>query len=412
VFSDCTSLTNVTIGTGVTSLGSNAFSACISLTVIHFQGNAPSLAGAVFANDNNAIVYYQPGTTGWGSTFGGLPTAIWGQFRAVVTVAANPAQGGTVTGGGVLAVGTNVPISASANSGWTFTGWSDGGNQSHSITVPATNTTYTANFTQNPTVAPPTIAPAGGTFTNTVTVTLACSTAGATIRYTTDSSDPTASSPVYTKAFAVTSTGTIKAKAFKTGDADSAIAAGAFTIINTTPTVATPAITPAGGTFSNLVKVTLSCPTAGATIRYTTNGTDPTSKSPAYVKTAITVTNSVTFKAIAFKTKLANSAVATAPFTIIPPPPVTITTTSLPAGIIKVKYAGAILHATGGTTPDKWSWVAQTGSKLPPGLTLNATTGAIAGKPTKAGTYNITVKATDAKKQTATQLLSVIITAS
>jgi len=31
----------------------------------------------VFYNDNNATVYYLPGTAGWGATFGGRPTALW-----------------------------------------------------------------------------------------------------------------------------------------------------------------------------------------------------------------------------------------------------------------------------------------------------------------------------------------------
>jgi hypothetical protein len=31
----------------------------------------------VFSDDNNATAYYLPGTTGWGSTFGGIPTALW-----------------------------------------------------------------------------------------------------------------------------------------------------------------------------------------------------------------------------------------------------------------------------------------------------------------------------------------------
>ena len=48
---------------------------CTSLTGVYFQGNAPSLAGSsVFDGDNHATVYYLPGTTGWGSTFGGRPT--------------------------------------------------------------------------------------------------------------------------------------------------------------------------------------------------------------------------------------------------------------------------------------------------------------------------------------------------
>ena len=77
-FSSCTSLTSVTIGNSVTSIGDYAFYNCTSLTRVYFQGNAPSLCGfCVFCNDTNAAVYYLPGTTGWGATFGGLPTALW-----------------------------------------------------------------------------------------------------------------------------------------------------------------------------------------------------------------------------------------------------------------------------------------------------------------------------------------------
>ena len=68
---------------------------------------------------------------------------------AAITVQGNPGNGGAVTGSGTYPVGTNVPITATANSNWTFTGWSDGSTQSpHTITVPATNFTYTATFVQ------------------------------------------------------------------------------------------------------------------------------------------------------------------------------------------------------------------------------------------------------------------------
>jgi hypothetical protein len=62
----------------VTSIGYGAFSGCSSLTGAYFKGNAPSLDGsAVFKGDDKATVYYLEGTTGWGKTFGGRPTAVW-----------------------------------------------------------------------------------------------------------------------------------------------------------------------------------------------------------------------------------------------------------------------------------------------------------------------------------------------
>lgn len=39
-FSDCSSLTNVTIGTGVKSIGDYAFSYCSGLTSVYYKGTA------------------------------------------------------------------------------------------------------------------------------------------------------------------------------------------------------------------------------------------------------------------------------------------------------------------------------------------------------------------------------------
>lgn len=189
---------------------------------------------------------------------------------------------------------------------------------------------------------------------------------------------------------------------------DSLDSAKAFSLkITPIATVATPTITSNGGTFSNSVTVILGCGTAGATIRYTVDGTAPTSSSTVYKQTGLLLTNSVTLTVQAFKTKLVNSAVAAAAFTIIPPAPLTISTTSLPDGIHQLKYTEPLV-ATGGVTPYKWSLAA---GKLPPGLTLNATTGIIAGKPTQATTAPVgfTVKVTDARKQTGTQPLTLTV---
>lgn len=79
-------------------------------------------------------------------------------------------------------------------------------------------------------------------------------------------------------------------------------------------TVATPAISPNGGSFGRSVKVKLTCATAGATIRFTTTGAEPTASSTKY-STAITLKKSATVKAKAFKTGSTDSATATAVFT-------------------------------------------------------------------------------------------------
>ncbi len=69
----------------------------------------------------------------------------------------------------------------------------------------------------------------------------------------------------------------------------------------------------------------------------------------------------------------------------------TITTTSLPAGIVGITYS-ATLGATGGTPPYTWSLTSGT---LPPGLMLDGNTGVISGTPTAANTYGFTLQVAD-----------------
>ncbi len=76
-------------------------------------------------------------------------TANFSQQTATITVSASPSNGGTVSGGGTYAVGSSREISATANSGWGFAGWSDGNaSNPRTVTVPAGGASYTANFSQ------------------------------------------------------------------------------------------------------------------------------------------------------------------------------------------------------------------------------------------------------------------------
>jgi hypothetical protein len=76
-FSGCTGLTSVMITNSVNNIGSDAFSDCTSLNSVYFTGNAPIVDSTVFSGDNNATVYYLTGTTSWGVTFGGVLTMVW-----------------------------------------------------------------------------------------------------------------------------------------------------------------------------------------------------------------------------------------------------------------------------------------------------------------------------------------------
>lgn len=81
-------------------------------------------------------------------------------------------------------------------------------------------------------------------------------------------------------------------------------------------------------------------------------------------------------------------------FTVVisPAAPLSITTTTLPAGTINKTYTGGVLTPQGGVPPLTWS--ISSGS-LPPGLTLNTSTGQITGVPTTAGAYPFTPEVQD-----------------
>ena len=96
-----------------------------------------------------------------------------------------------------------------------------------------------------------------------------------------------------------------------------------------TRAVATPTLSPAGGSFATAQSVTLSDATAGATIFYTVNITTPTTASTAYTG-AINVSTTTTITAIAVAAGDTNSAVASATYTILPPAAATPTFTPAP----------------------------------------------------------------------------------
>lgn len=76
----------------------------------------------------------------------------------------------------------------------------------------------------------PVFSPAGGNYSTAQNVTISCTTAGATIRYTTDGSTPTNTSTVYTGPIKVSENTTIKAYASGSGMADSAVSSATYTI--------------------------------------------------------------------------------------------------------------------------------------------------------------------------------------
>ena len=205
----------------------------------------------------------------------------------------------------------------------------------------------------DPTQAPPpalapTMSPAGGSFANSLTVTLTTTSNGTSIYYTTNGATPTTSSTLYTTPLVISSNITLKVIAAGGAWGASPMTTATF---NVAPAVAitAPTFSPAGGSYTSAVTVSLSTLTTGATIRYTTDGSTPTSNSSLYT-TPFTVSTSSTVKAIAQRSGYNDSPVASASYAI------TLPTVSTP-----------VISPNGGSYPDAAQvtvWSATSGTSI------------------------------------------------
>jgi len=181
-------------------------------------------------------------------------------------------------------------------------------------------------------VQAPTFDLTSGTFTDSVTVHVACETEGATVRYTTDGSEPNAASDEYYPDQGIElslpedgteTTYVIKALAMNPPDmGDSPVVpTGVFTV---QPQVDTPQILPAGAEspFKDSVEVRLLCDTPGAQVRFTTDGSDPTSESALVYSGPFIMSNLSPAKnvvrVVAFKAHMAQSVEVTEDYVIKP----------------------------------------------------------------------------------------------
>jgi len=125
----------------------------------------PTELGRVTTNNSGSITAQIPNvpsgsgyrirlvSTNYPMVGGNIQTVSIAPNSYTVTVAANPSNAGTVTGGGTYNQGQSCTVSATANTGYTFTNWTENGN------VVSSNATYTfnvegnrnlvANFTEN-----------------------------------------------------------------------------------------------------------------------------------------------------------------------------------------------------------------------------------------------------------------------
>ena len=135
-------------------------------------------------------------------------------------------------------------------------------------------------------------------------VTLSSTTAGATIRYTTDGSTPSETNgTVYTSPVSITTNVTIKALAYAGNMADSLLSAQAF-VMNQ---CAMPCYNLPSSTYTSPISLVISTITVGATIRYTTDGTVPSETHGLVYNGPVTISINTAVQAIAYLSGMTDS---------------------------------------------------------------------------------------------------------
>src|ERR1700728_713967 len=180
-----------------------------------------------------------------------------------------------------------------------------------------------AVYVINGALAAPTISPATGTYAGPQTVTIS-GPAGSTVWYNftgtftgcTASSCPTAT--MYSSPVTVATSETIHALATEAGWSNSAVATAAYTINGALPA---PTFTPSAGSYGPTQTITINLP-AGAAGCYTTDGSTPAAATPGTcshgttVSGTVSVSSTLTLKAISTEATFLNSSVSSALYTI------------------------------------------------------------------------------------------------
>ncbi len=170
--------------------------------------------------------------------------------------------------------------------------------------------TYTMHFGPAP---PPELQPGTGTYESAAVVTLTA-IPGATIRYTTNGTTPTTASPIYTAPLVLEATTTLQARVYHPQYAASSVVGATYTIV-----VATPEVTPPGGTYDPGQTVGVTTATPGATVRYRLDGQEPTASDPAIGPTQGLFVGDYTLTAKAWKAGATPSATRTATYAVSGP---------------------------------------------------------------------------------------------
>jgi len=238
----------------------------------------------------------------------------------------------------------------------------------------------------------PVLTPLPGTYLGAVDVSITGPT-GATIRYTTDGTAPSGTSPIYTGALHSTSNVTIRAASFRSDYFTSEVATGSYSVQLVPPVVQLPS-----GVYGAGTATTVSHPVSGVEIHYTTDGSDPTLSSPTITSGAAIPLGSFFLKVRAFKIGNVPSTLLAftylLPGTVVPPTftPAAGTYSSQVTVSAATATPGAVIrYTTNGTAPTASSAIFPTaGLMVAQATTLNAAAflGGVSPSGTTSATYS------------------------
>jgi outer membrane protein assembly factor BamB len=171
-----------------------------------------------------------------------------------------------------------------------------------------------AKFIRWETVATPKITPQISFFQDSCDIELSCNTPGSVIYYTTNGKQPGPDyGNIYVGPFTITASATIHALACHDEMFPSEMITANYTRLYP---VAKPVFTPAGGSkFQDDLEISISCETDDATIRYTLDGSDPSSSNGFTYTEPITLSKTTQIRAMACKYAMIDSSIVSADYT-------------------------------------------------------------------------------------------------
>ncbi|MDZ4121235.1 MAG: chitobiase/beta-hexosaminidase C-terminal domain-containing protein, partial [Candidatus Cloacimonadaceae bacterium] len=138
------------------------------------------------------------------------------------------------------------------------------------------------------TVSPPVINPPGGIYQSPQAVSMVSETPDARIHYTLDGTVPTELSPLYTSPVTISSGTVLKARAFVQNKTPSPVVTEQYGF-----ELAPPVLSQPGGSYSVPQNISITSATAGATIKYTLDASEPDENSFTYTQPVNIAANTI-----------------------------------------------------------------------------------------------------------------------